>query len=496
MNNRKKSVYNLICSTFGQLITIGIGLVLPRLFIISYGSDVNGLLTSINEILVYLSLFEAGVGALAMQALYKPVANDNKGSINAILSAVNIHFKKITFFYLLSLLIIAFVYPLIVQVDLPYIWVFLIILFSGLGNVIVFFFQIKYKVLLQAEGKNYLIVNSQTIILVLTNSAKLVLILLGFNVVAVVISTFFINLIQTAFILVYIKKNYKYVDLSVKPNMSALNQTNSMLVHQVSGLIFYNTDVLVLTLFCGLDVVSVYSIYKMIVMNIGSFVGIILSSVSFHMGQTFNTNIKLFKKMIDAFEMYYSSIAFALMVVTLNMFMSFITLYTQGVSDTNYILTFMPLLVVAIELLTYMRVPMMSTINYAGHFKQTQKSSVIETIINVTVSLSCVYFLGIYGVLIGTVCALLFRTNDVIIYTNTKILCRSPKHTYLIHAVNITLFVSITFLYNLLNIGINSYWDFVVVAFPFTVISIIVFSAVQSFIFRENLKFALKIIKK
>ncbi len=496
MNNRKKSIYNLICSTFGQLVTIALGLILPRLFIANYGSDVNGLLSSINEIIVYLSLFEAGVGALAMRALYKPVANDDKGAINAILAAVNKHFKKVTLFYLITLLVIAFVYPIIVGVDLPYFSVFLIILFSGLGNVIVFFFQIKYKLLLQVEGKNYLTANLQTIIIILVNAAKIVLITLGFDVVIVVMATFAINLIQTAYIRLYIKKKYKYIDLSVEPNKHALTQTNSMLIHQVSGLIFYNTDVLVLTLFCGLEIVSVYSIYKMIVLNIGNFVGILLSSVSFIMGQTFNTNVELFKKMIDTFEIYYSAISFALMTVTLNMYLSFIGLYTQGISDVNYIYVYAPILVVAIELLTYMRVPMMSTINYAGHFRQTQIRSVIETCINLVVSLSLVNLVGIYGVLIGTVCALLYRSNDVIIYTNTKILKRSPKKTYSIHVVNIALISLLTALYNVMNIQIDNFIDFGIVAVIFTALALLVFVGVQSLIFRQNAKFALQFIRK
>lgn len=69
-------------------------------------------------------------------------------------------------------------------------------------------------------------------------------------------------------------------------------------------------------------------------------------------------------------------------------------------------------------------------INFAGHFKQTQVRSVIESTINLSVSIVLVYKIGIYGVLIGTIVALLYRTNDVIIYANWNILGRKPWKTY------------------------------------------------------------------
>ena len=85
-------------------------------------------------------------------------------------------------------------------------------------------------------------------------------------------------------------------------------------------------------------------------------------------------------------------------------------------------------------------------IKFAGHFKQTQWHSVLEAAINVTVSLIGVHFYGIYGVLLGTIAALLYRTNDMIIYANKKILHRSPWKTYRRWLVNLALFIAATVL--------------------------------------------------
>ena len=70
-----------------QIIVVVFGLIIPRLYLVNFGSDVNGLDSTIKNIFAYLALLEAGVGLSAQYALYKPVANGDTDSINAILSA-------------------------------------------------------------------------------------------------------------------------------------------------------------------------------------------------------------------------------------------------------------------------------------------------------------------------------------------------------------------------------------------------------------------------
>ena len=59
MDNKQKSIKNLVYTAMSQLISIAFGLILPRLFVTSYGSEVNGLLNSLGNFLICLSLFEA-----------------------------------------------------------------------------------------------------------------------------------------------------------------------------------------------------------------------------------------------------------------------------------------------------------------------------------------------------------------------------------------------------------------------------------------------------
>ena len=426
MSNRKKSLKNLLYSTLGLIITIAFGLILPRLYITSFGSEVNGLLNSLNQVLVYLGLFEAGVGATTLQALYKPVARNSWEDISGVLSATNHYYKQTGKWYFLSLCAISIVYPIVIKTELSFSTVAGTIFFSGIGNVVTFYYQAKYKILLQAEGKSYVITNLTTIINIAVNLTKVLLIQSGYTIVSILVIAFLIQSVQAIYMVFYIRKNYTELSLHVKPNYKAIDQKNYMLIHQISGLVFQNTDVLILTIMCDLKVVSVYSMYKLVVSQLENVLSILTNSVNFILGQTFQIDIKKYIVRIDVFESYFSAFAFALFSVALNLYLPFMKLYTANVTDINYVDYNLAVLFIIIELLNVMRAPMLYTINYAGHFKQTVPQTIAESVINLVVSLIGVVYLGIYGVLLGTVIALLYRTNDIIIYSNKKILNRPP----------------------------------------------------------------------
>lgn len=105
---KRRQVFSNILSGFlGQVITLLLGIILPRLFIMTFGSEINGLLSSVNQVYVYIGLLEAGVGTATLQALYKPIASQEKDSINSILSATKMYYYKTGFFYGLAVLLFA-----------------------------------------------------------------------------------------------------------------------------------------------------------------------------------------------------------------------------------------------------------------------------------------------------------------------------------------------------------------------------------------------------
>ena len=71
---RKKTFLNIFCSTMAQLVTIISGLIVPRLLLSTFGSEANGLVSSLTQFLNYISLVEGGLGSVVLAALYLPLA--------------------------------------------------------------------------------------------------------------------------------------------------------------------------------------------------------------------------------------------------------------------------------------------------------------------------------------------------------------------------------------------------------------------------------------
>lgn len=328
----------------GQVITIAMGIVIPRLVLVNLGSENNGLLSSITQALGYASLLEAGVGLASLQALYKPVAEKDRTSVNAILSATNLYYKRTGLVYLLLVILLAIIYPLIIKTTISYKIVSLVVLISGLPGVVNYYFQGKYKILLQAEGKTYIITNLTTIITILTSAGKIILLLLGFGVIAVQSLYLVLSLLQMTYIACYIRENYKWIDLSAKPAYNKLSQRNSVLAHQLSGTIFSNTDTVILSIFCGLSVVSVYSMYTMLFGMVGTLLSNLAGSITFALGQELGVDQKRYQKLQDSFELVYISLSFSLILVAYIYILPFLQIYTEGISDIDYIDRILPAL--------------------------------------------------------------------------------------------------------------------------------------------------------
>ena len=95
MTRTRKLKLNMITTLIYQTISIVSVFILPRFFLQYYGSDVNGLVSSITQFLAVISLCEGGVGAVVQTALYKPIAENDEKEISRIYKSSTKFFNKI-----------------------------------------------------------------------------------------------------------------------------------------------------------------------------------------------------------------------------------------------------------------------------------------------------------------------------------------------------------------------------------------------------------------
>jgi hypothetical protein len=227
---------------------------------------------------------------------------------------------------------------------------------------------------------------------------------------------------------------------------------------------------------------------------VSNIISIVSNSVQSVLGQAYNNDRKKYLELQDAFETYYMALVFGLFAITSVFILPFIKLYTAG-ADINYVDWKLPVLFGAYQLLNYGRVPAHNPIGFGGKFKETQWRAWLETAINLVVSFVCVFRFGVYGVLIGTIAALLYRTNDIIIFANKAVLKRSPWPTYRRWLTNCVIFAAMVYLFVNLPIGVDTYFQLILNAVWVAAVVMTVFLAVNSITEPAARKTAVKYIK-
>ena len=489
LETKKKSIYNLTSELMYQFAAIGFGIIIPRMFLLNLGSETNGLVSSVTQILTYVALVEAGIGAAALQALYKPINNNDRFEINGIISATRRFYDKVGGVYLSILLLLAFIFPFTVKTDISYFTIVFVVIVSGIPSVISYFFQARYVIFLNANGKAYISKNIITITFVATSALKIIFLYSGFGVVLVqgisIVGTF----IQAFYIELYIRRHYNWLSTTDIPNFDSIKQSKNALIHQIAWIVTSNTDVVILTYFAGLKTVSVYTIYKLLLSVVDGIVNSILNTIHYILGKKYQESKEEYIKYFDIIEVLIVTLSFSLFLIARTLILPFLRIYTSGIEDINYIDNVLSYLFVIAHILVEARSPSWETISVAGNFKETQKVSVYEAVINLSFSLLLVKFMNIYGVLLGTILASTYRLVRMVEYSNKDILNRSTINTYRRYIINTILFLLLSFLINNF-FGLSSLNDYYQI-FAFAVVLIIIVVPLFLFttlIFEKNVR--------
>ena len=169
------------------------------------------------------------------------------------------------------------------------------------------------------------------------------------------------------------------------------------------------------------------------------------------------------------------------------MFRPFIEIYTRGIEDIDYSIRFLPILFVLVQLLSASRNVDTILIKNAGHAKPTINRAIIEAIINLGTSILLLYYIGIHGALLGTIIALLYRSNDMIIYSNKRILKRSPWKEYKLLLFNFLIFGCAVVLNYIFPLQAFGYLDLLYKAFIIAVVVISAYIVLNIAMFGRNL---------
>lgn len=422
MNRSKKAALNLLSQLILQLVTAICGFIVPKLILESFGSELNGLTTSIAQFLGIISLMESGFGAVAKSAFYKSLAKRDTVGISGVYNATESFFKKVALVFLTYCILLSFVFPCFQKAEFGYFFVLTLVLIIGISSFVQYYFGMSYTVLLNADQNGYISAFLQVISVVLNAAFTLLLLKARASIHIVKLVSAIVLFIRPIAINLYCRRKYA-IDRSVPQDLASVSQKWDNFGQSIALYVHTKTSYLLITFFLDFVKVSIYSVYSLITTSLSAVITSISTGFVAGLGNIYaNHEEENFKRVFSLYEFINHFTTFVFYTIALITMLPFVKVYTSGIADKNlYILPLFGTLLVVGELIYCIRLPYYYVITNAGHFKQITKSAYIEAGLNIVVSLSLIFSFGLTGLAIGAGIAMTYRTTFLIWYCSKNI---------------------------------------------------------------------------
>lgn len=487
---------NTISGIVKEIISILCGFILPRYYLISYGSRVNGLISSITQFLGFIAFLEMGIGPVIQSNLYKPLAEQDEDKVAKIIVSAKRFFNKIGFIFLVYIAFLIVCYPRFISNEFDFEFTASLIIIISISSLAQYFFGITYQLLLNADQLAYVQLNCQTVTLVINTAVSVVLMSAGCSVQIVKLVSSLIFVIRPLFYQLYVKKHY-HLKQNIIIDSEPIQQKWNGISQHIAAVITQNTDVVLLTLLSTLQNVSVYTVYYTVVIGVERLVMTAATGLESMWGNMIakaENNILLISFRKTEWVMH-SAVMF-LFTVTAIMVTPFVLVYTKGVTDANYNAPLFGVLLTVAYGWECLRVPYFRMVKAYGHYKQTQMAALIQPIINMSLSILLVLHYGLIGVAIGTICAMAYHTIYLAYYSCRNLLNVSLVSTGKQFAVDL-LFSTLAFVCTKwVKLYAVSYGIWVMKAALVSGICISLSVLINAFFYRNNLVWIInKIVK-
>ena len=483
---KKKLLYNIVSSLTYQVVLFVSGFIIPRFILRAYGSEVNGLVTSLTQFLGFISLLDLGVGAVVQSALYKPLSEGNMQRVSEIVNYSKKFFRTVASLFLIYIVGLCIIYPSQIKSNFNPTYIVSLIVIISISLYAQYFFGIANQLLLNADQRLYVqnIINSIKVIL--NTVLSVIFILMGGSIHIVKLTTSCVFLLRPLLLSAFVKKFYK-IDRNIKASGEVVDQKWSGLAQHCASVVMNNTDVFVLTIFASLTDVSIYSVYHLVVIGVRQFVQAFTNGFNALFGNIYAKKEKeLLDKTFNSYESLLNYLVVSVFTVTSIMIVPFVSIYTKGVDDVDYTYPLFGILMAIGQALFCLRLPYNTMIVAAGHYKQTQKSAMIEMLINIVLSIVLVFKYGLIGVAIGTIAAIIYRTLYFVYYLSRNIMKRSIK-PFIVHiAVDVIFILVAVFASRVISTEPETYSQWMIVAIQKSVIVFVVGLIINVLFFKSD----------
>jgi O-antigen/teichoic acid export membrane protein len=430
---------------------------------------------------------ELGVGAVVQSALYGPLARNENKELSKIISSAGKFFRRLAMGMLIYLAVLLFIYPICINHNFNFFYTDTLILAMCISYIVQYFFGLKNQLLVIADQRGYVHYGLNTVALILNNTLGVILLLNGFSIQFVKLTSSLCLLMRPFILELYVRKNYK-IDRKIQYEGEPIKQKWNGVAQHVASVVLNSTDTIVLTMFSTLSNVSIYNVYYLVVNGLRNLVISFSSGMQSLMGNLLaNKETKKINEIFDVYESIFHIFVTFTYGCAAVLIVPFVRIYTSSVSDANYIVPIFGYLICFSNMAFCFRMPYNNMVLAAGHYKQTQNSAWIEMGLNIIISVITVVKYGLIGVAIGTLVAMLYRTCYMVRYLSKNIIYR--KQTFFIKHffTDCLCVVLIIVIGNIFKLKGNNYISWIFLALQKGAVNALICFVINIVVFRDSL---------
>jgi len=407
---------NLTTSMVSQGVYIIIKFINRTVFVHTLGSAYLGVNGLFSDVLTMLSLTELGLDTAINFKLYKPLAENDTERVKVLMKFYRYAYVVVgVSMLILGALLVPFLPYLIKDYDtleplgINPVFIFFLYLLQSVTS---YLFFASRSAIIKADQKEYIISITNIIFQILLNITQIIvlIILKDFTIFVVLTIVFVIG--QNFANAVIAKKMYPDVFQKTSDRISKeelkdmFKDLGAVFVSKVNTVALKSTDNIVLGAFIGIEEVGIYSNYLLFYTTIKTLMQRVYNATKAGMGNLFaesNSEKKyhFFKLMNYISILLYGTCAVGIAALADE--------FVECWLGNEYVIVQPFSILMGVEII-FMGIKQNLTQirNVAGLFRQMWFRPLLGIIINVGLSVLLVQFIGIYGVLIGTIAADVF----------------------------------------------------------------------------------------
>jgi len=396
-----------------------------KIFLVCLGTEILGLNTTVYNLLQFLNLAEMGIGAAIGFTLFKPLYDNDRDSINEILTLQGWFYRRVAYFVIGGSCILMCFFPMIfAKMELPLWYAYASYAVILLSELLSYFFNYN-QVLLVADQQDYKIQTGYKLVMLIKIGVQTIAVKFASHpyIWWLVLEGLF-AIIGTISLQTIIRKTYPYL-AKAKDSIAVLRKKHSNLMvkikqvfyHKIGGFVLTQTSPLIIYAFANLTLVTIYGNYLIIVNALASLMGSVFNSIGGGVGNLVASGDKprIQKVFYELFAIRYllvSTLCVAFYVLTPTMVSLWI--------GNQYVLSNTTVVIIILNM--FIRINRATVDNFIGAYGLYGDiyAPLAEAILNIGCSVLLGVYYGLNGILFGV-----FISQFLVIF------CWKPYYLYL-----------------------------------------------------------------